>query len=129
MPVHWLNSFQDFCSESDSGLMIDANIVTVVPEWPAYAWYLAQFPVRVCDEPPPLVGLLPHAASTVRAAIAGAKDKSPLRRLRTLMSQSSNVEMFTWLADLPRQARPQPSRDHSLAGPGPAVNDALQRTR
>ncbi len=35
MPVHWLNSAQDFSRESDSGLMMDANIVTVVPEWPA----------------------------------------------------------------------------------------------
>ena len=33
--MHWVNSAQDFCSESDSGLMIEANMVTVVPECPA----------------------------------------------------------------------------------------------
>jgi hypothetical protein len=35
IPVHLLNSSQDFCNESDSGLMMDANIVTFVPAWPA----------------------------------------------------------------------------------------------
>src|SRR5690242_5888485 len=47
MPVQVLNSAQDFCSESDSGLMIEANIVTFVPACPAYAWYLEQEPVSV----------------------------------------------------------------------------------
>ena len=40
MPVHRLKSAHDFCSESDSGLMIDANMVTLVPAWPAKGWIL-----------------------------------------------------------------------------------------
>jgi hypothetical protein len=32
MPVQSVNSFQDCCSESDSGLMIEAKTLTVVPE-------------------------------------------------------------------------------------------------
>ena len=35
MPVQVLNSAHDFCSESDSGLMIEANMVTLVPACPA----------------------------------------------------------------------------------------------
>lgn len=35
IPVQELNSAQDFSSESDSGLRIEANIVTVFPELPA----------------------------------------------------------------------------------------------
>ncbi len=35
MPVHLLNSAHELLSESDSGLRIEPNIVTVVPSWPA----------------------------------------------------------------------------------------------
>src|SRR6478609_8667812 len=53
MPVQLVNSAQDFSSESDSGERIEAYIETLVPEWPAYAWYLAQSPVMAAAEPPP----------------------------------------------------------------------------
>ena len=35
IPVQLLNSAHDFCSESDSGLTIDANMVTFLPACPA----------------------------------------------------------------------------------------------
>src|SRR5689334_11925970 len=43
MPVHCSNCAQDFCSEFDSGLMIDPKIVTV-PLAPAYELNCAQAP-------------------------------------------------------------------------------------
>src|SRR6185437_1288402 len=64
MPVHCSNCAQDFCSEFDSGLMIDPKIVTV-PLAPAYELNCAQAPDRAAplDEldaelPPPLLLLL-----------------------------------------------------------------------
>jgi hypothetical protein len=35
IPVHLVKSAHEVCSESDSGLMMDANMVTFVPECPA----------------------------------------------------------------------------------------------
>ena len=35
IPVHFENSAHELFSESDSGLRIDPNIVTVLPLWPA----------------------------------------------------------------------------------------------
>ncbi|GAA1981613.1 hypothetical protein GCM10009738_70500 [Kitasatospora viridis] len=75
IPVQELNFAQDCCSESDSGLRIDANIVTVVPECPAYGWYSAQSPARVADPPPPppvLLELLEQAATRASPRTAGA---------------------------------------------------------
>ncbi|GGQ83592.1 hypothetical protein GCM10010195_44160 [Kitasatospora griseola] len=74
MPVHELKSAQDFSRESDSGARIDAYIDTLVPEWPAYAWYLAQSPVSAAaDEPlpPPDDELLEQAAVSASARTAG----------------------------------------------------------
>ncbi|MCX4746489.1 hypothetical protein OG455_13300 [Kitasatospora sp. NBC_01287] len=75
IPVQELNSAQDFSSESDSGLRIEANIVTVVPECPAYGWYLAHAADKGGAElallPPPLE-LLEQAAARERPSSAGA---------------------------------------------------------
>ena len=72
MPVQLLNSAHDFCSESDSGVWIDAYIETVLPECPANAWYFAQSPVRLGPGLVDVLDLLEQAASTVSAATAGA---------------------------------------------------------
>jgi hypothetical protein len=77
MPVQLLNSDHDFCSESDSGLMIDANMVTFVPAWPAKAWYFAQLPVSCGTAPPPPLDVFEQAPSAVRTATAGASNSSP----------------------------------------------------
>src|ERR1035437_1658134 len=58
MPVHVWKSAHDLLSESDSGLKIDPNIVTVVPLCPAYAWNLAQSPVSAGAAPPLLLALV-----------------------------------------------------------------------
>ena len=49
MPVHCSNCAQDFCSEFDSGLMMDPKIVTV-PLAPAYELNCAQAPVSAGDD-------------------------------------------------------------------------------
>jgi hypothetical protein len=70
IPVHLEKSAQEVFRESDSGLRIDPNIVTVLPLWPAYAWYWAQAPVSVGAGAalPPVLGLLEHPATVTRAA-------------------------------------------------------------
>ncbi|GAA2748994.1 hypothetical protein GCM10010440_51600 [Kitasatospora cinereorecta] len=72
IPVQELNSDQDFSRESDSGERIEAYIVTLVPECPAYAWYFAQSPVSAAaDDPePPDPELLEQAAVNARASTA-----------------------------------------------------------
>jgi hypothetical protein len=50
--------------------MIEANMVTVVPEWPAYAWNCAQSPVRVGAACAPFEPLLQAAASSEAEAAA-----------------------------------------------------------
>jgi hypothetical protein len=59
--------------------MIEANIVTVVPAWPAYAWYWAQSPVRVGAACAPFDPLL-HAAASSEAEAAAVS--SARRRAR-----------------------------------------------
>src|SRR5690242_16300461 len=78
MPVQVLNCFQEVWSESDSGLRMEANMVTLVPACPAYAWNWAQSPVRVAADPEALVELpdvdepLEQAASSAREVTAPA---------------------------------------------------------
>jgi hypothetical protein len=76
MPVHCSNSAHDLFSESDSGLRIEPNIVTVVPEWPMYCEYCAHAPVADADADPPLV----DAEADVEAVLlppAGADELVP----------------------------------------------------
>ncbi len=92
IPVHLLNSSQDFCNESDSGLMMDANMVTLVPECPANCWYLAQSPLSVGTEPPPSgVVEFEQAPSAVMTAIAGASTSNPRRRGAPLVELSTKI--------------------------------------
>src|SRR5439155_8329040 len=79
IPVQDWNWAHDFCSESDSGEMIEANIVTFLPACPAYAWYCAQSPVNVGTgaalfEPPP------QAPTAITPAPTGANTARPRRR-------------------------------------------------
>src|SRR5215468_11340428 len=113
MPVQSLNCFQDFCRESDSGLMIDANIVTVVPLWPAYAWYWAQSPVSVGTAPAPLLLFdeFEQPAAAVAIAMAGTSAANTRRRLPMVMALSSDDR---WGA---HASAPSGCRDRSAGQP------------
>src|SRR5262245_8946564 len=86
MPVQSLNSFQDFWSESDSGLMIEANIVTVLPDCPANAWYLAQSPLSAGPGPAwLLLEVFEQPANAVATTRAGPTSANARRRVSALI--------------------------------------------
>src|SRR5690242_11651480 len=80
MPVQVSNCCHDLLSESDSGLMMEPNIVTFVPECPAYAWYCAQSPVSVGAALADLFDELPHAAMVSTPTTAVAMRAAPRAR-------------------------------------------------
>src|SRR5712691_8573541 len=108
---------------------MDANIVTVVPEWPAYGWYFAQAPVSVGADPFPPVELFPQAASAVRATMAGASSMRLPRAERAIMvGPPTKRSINPPVVPRPHGWSVRPVRGPSLPGAVPCVNVTEPRT-